>query len=195
MAALYPGSLFNASAGGLRDGTLTQAEFLSVIDEVEAIEAALGASLEQVNHLLFASTTLRTVASTTAETDLETYSMPANTLNANLKGIRVRGGGSTGPTANNKTIKLLFGAAAISSGAIAINAIDWFADVTILRSAANAQKLGGIITAIAAGYALGKVASGTETDTGAITVRFRAQPATSSANDSITQTWMTVERL
>jgi hypothetical protein len=194
MAADFPGSLFS-SAGSIRDGTLTQSEWIHLIEEVEAIEAALGVNLSKVDHVLFATTTAVTVQSTTTETNLITFSVPANTLNADGRGLRIRAAGLTGATSNNKTIKFLFGAASVSSSAVALNATSWFADVTILRSAANAQQIGGLITRASDGSLRGVTASGTETDTGAITAKFSAIPATSSANDSITQNWMTVESI
>lgn len=50
MAANFPTSLYSASSpASKRDTSLTRSEWLQIIDEVEAIEAALGANLANIN--------------------------------------------------------------------------------------------------------------------------------------------------
>jgi hypothetical protein len=75
------------------------------------------------------------------ETDLLSYNIPANTLSANGRGVRITFWGSFAATANNKTVTLYWGAAGavLTSGAQPINQGVWLFKGDILRSGASAE--------------------------------------------------------
>jgi hypothetical protein len=77
------------------------------------------------------------------ETDLMTYTVPANTLSANTKGLRIICKGSITSNANTKRVKFYFGGTLIFDlGAGFYNdsvARIWLLDVYIMRTGATAQ--------------------------------------------------------
>jgi hypothetical protein len=78
---------------------------------------------------------------------MSTFSIPAGLIAQTTEGIQIEAWGSTGATANNKQIKLLWGATTIfDSAAAAANAKPWFATAKVVRNAA------GGATAISWGY-------------------------------------------
>lgn len=81
-------------------------------------------------------------AANTTETDGHTYTLPANTLSANGKAVRVRAWGQTGATANTKTVKLYLGATVVyTTGAVAANNKDWYLEAVITRTGVGTQTI------------------------------------------------------
>lgn len=77
----------------------------------------------------------------TGEDDLLTFSVPAGQLSVNDQSLECRVYGSFAANANNKTIKIYFGATQIfSTGALAANSGDWDAVCTIIRTGATSQE-------------------------------------------------------
>ena len=75
-----------------------------------------------------------------AETDLITYTLPANTLAVNGQRIHIRVIGTSAATANNKTFTLYFGGVAIATvGPTALNNEPWSYDAVVARTGASAQ--------------------------------------------------------
>ena len=121
------------------------------------------------------------------EDDLITYSLPANALNVNGKGVKVKVWGTTAANANNKTIKLFFGATELrTSGALALNNKDWILESTIIRTGATAQEAIGhqLIDATAIGVTQSNPAEDT---TGAIVVKVTGESSASASNDVIAE--------
>ena len=76
----------------------------------------------------------------TGEDDLMSFSLPANSLNADGKVIRIIAWGTTGANANEKIVKLFFGTAVVRQiGSAAINNKDWRIDAVVVRTGASAQ--------------------------------------------------------
>jgi hypothetical protein len=74
------------------------------------------------------------------EDDLISYSLLANSLNANNKGFRVTFYGNTAANANNKTIKIYFDDdQLVTTGAVAANNKDWILTATVVRDGASSQ--------------------------------------------------------
>ena len=74
------------------------------------------------------------------EDTLASYSVPANTLSANLKALRFTVFGTSVANANAKTVKLKFGAATFMTIALtAGSARDWIITGTVLRLTASVQ--------------------------------------------------------
>lgn len=133
------------------------------------------------------SVTTASTPADTNETDLWTYSLPANTLDANAKGVRITVFGSYAANGNNKTIKLYFGATVISdSGAAAANGTNWRFDATVLRTGASAEVANvlRVIGAYAAGTGNSHSTPAADT-TGAITIKMTGQNGTANAGDII----------
>lgn len=82
-------------------------------------------------------------AANTTETTLASYTLPANALNANGKGVRIKAWGTCGATANNKTMKLYFGAAVITTPVAATNAKNWFLDMLVIKNGDDTQSIIG----------------------------------------------------
>jgi len=75
------------------------------------------------------------------EDTLQTFTLPANALNANGKAIRIRATFRTANNANVKTIKIHFGATVIGqSGAAALDDRIIYFDVIVVRTGASAQR-------------------------------------------------------
>jgi len=86
------------------------------------------------------SCTVVTSAAGTSEETLWTYTLPAGTFNTNLQTIRWQHFGTFGASADDKTVKTYIGAQLINtSGAIAANAANWFAEGTITRLTETTQ--------------------------------------------------------
>src|SRR5207248_3063950 len=85
------------------------------------LTAGSGAQSGKAPVCIFVSTTAVSNVGT-AETDLITYTMPANTLSANGQRVRITAFCTTAANANLKTIKIYFGATALrNTGAAAFN--------------------------------------------------------------------------
>jgi len=75
------------------------------------------------------------------EDTLQTFTLPANALNANGKAIRIRATFRTAANGNVKTIKLHFGATVLgNAGAAAFNDKLIYFDVVVVRTGASAQR-------------------------------------------------------
>jgi hypothetical protein len=76
----------------------------------------------------------------TAETDLHTFTLPANSLNVDGKALRLTAAGITAANANVKTIRAYLGATSVVVLTGALNGIGWRADVYILRAGGGGQR-------------------------------------------------------
>ena len=123
--------------------------------------------------------------------DLMTYTLPANTLNATTKAIRITARFTGAANANSKTMTFVFGS---SSTAIFINsgsANTYYINFVIARSGLNTQDIWGDRweSGGPSGNGLARITA-TETETGAITIKFTG---TATATDDIVQRLMIVE--
>jgi hypothetical protein len=78
----------------------------------------------------------------TAETTLITYTLPANTLNVDGKGLRIKVAGGTLNDANGKTIRLYFGSTVLMSNDVTTtpNNQSWVFEGEVFRTGATTQK-------------------------------------------------------
>lgn len=161
--------------------------------QVKALFAALIGQLQTYGPgLLNAQSTAVGNAADTTDDVGHTFSLPAGfltTIGTN-RGLRIQAWGSTAANGNNKTFKLFFGAAVISSGVVTINAKNWYAQLQVLRSGASTQSVVGNMDSDAVGIATYYVAA-TETETAAITIKSTvASPTTGAANDVVANGFM-----
>lgn len=121
-------------------------------------------------------------AADTSEDVLFTFSLPASSLTVVGEGITILAFGKLASNGDNKTVKLYFGAQVYSLGTVATANVSWMAKLTVFRSAANVQVILGEGRIAATPIAL-SVLSGSETDTGAITIKVTGQSGASTANN------------
>ena len=130
------------------------------------------------------------------EDQLMIYTLPANTLDADGKAIRIKAFGSTETTGKLVTLKFHFGATAISIFA-AKGDDSWIAEATVVRDASGSQAV-RIIARLNGSPAISEVlaaGSPSETDTGTIIMKFTGENTTDAVSDAITQKAMITEIL
>ena len=90
------------------------------------------------------------------EDDLQTYSLPLNSLSAAAKGVHITAWGTTANNANAKTIKLYFGSVAILTNALTASiAGTWRIEADVFSTGTDAQDaIAALSTLGAAGVAL-----------------------------------------
>jgi hypothetical protein len=119
------------------------------------------------------------------EDDLITYSLLANSLSGNGKGLQVTFFGTTAANANNKTLKIYFGASQIlTTGAVGANDKDWKVTAIILRDGATSQICisEGRFNDTEVEPAFTDAA---EDETGAITIKATGESAGAASNDIV----------
>lgn len=191
-------------AAGLIAGGVTYSANLSILSgtsgctEGSQMLACLNTVIRNINSgvngMLTTSITSASTTAVTTEEILHTYSLPANTIGTNGQGLRIRCWGSTGANANNKTMKLYFGATSVATPTAATNAKGWELQMDVWRTAAATQQtLGtGIVDTTAVTPAVS--AAGTDSFASAVTIKCTGTNGTASAAD-ITANGMTVEQL
>jgi len=132
---------------------------------------------------------------TTGNTTLGTYTIAANSMPADSgKVLRMIAWGKTAANGNNKTITLEFGATIVATLALAAtNDKDWVLEATIIQGATGAQTAYGKLYLEGAGNELISVTTPSETQTGNIVARLRAESGT--ASDDILLKGMVIEFL
>lgn len=137
------------------------------------------------------TTAVGTIANV-AETDLMTYSLPANSLSANGKGVRVTAWGTTLAGANNQTIKMYFGSAVMrANGPSAYGSTSWTFTAEVIRTSSGNQLYRAL--AYFDGTAVSVSASTTaQTDTSAIVIKMTGQNGAATV-DGVKQIGMIVE--
>ena len=105
--------------------------------------------------------------------DLITYSLPASSLVAAGRGIRIKAWGTTANNANAKTLTLDFGSQVISTQAMTVNEANvWEMTAVVARTGASTQDIFARLDQLT-GTALrkGTITAGTQTETGAIVIK------------------------
>lgn len=122
--------------------------------------------------------------------DLMTYSLPANSLSANNKGVRITVWGTGAANANIKTVALMFGATSLASGNVNLgsSATVWRYVAEVLRTGSNAQLYASLITL--SGAIIPYQGTAAETDSGAVTIKCTGA---ATADNDIVQKGMIVE--
>jgi hypothetical protein len=80
---------------------------------------------------------------TTGETTLHTYTVPATTLATAGDRVIIEAAGTFAGTANNKTVTVYFGSTTWAIGPFAFNNTNWFARLVCARASSNVQRLSG----------------------------------------------------
>ena len=160
----------------------------------KTFQAGLGAGQHRTQGLIAANTVSTGNGADQTEDILQSFVLPANSLSANGKGVRVRAWGTTAANADNKQVKLYFGASVLASGVAAANNVAWNLEIVVLRTAAGAQSVigGGNFNAASVSPAY---TSGTDDETTALTIKCTGQDSTASSANAIVCKGMIVEFL
>lgn len=134
--------------------------------------------------VLHTNTTQAATIADTNETNLWTFTLPANSLNRDGVGLRITTGGVLGATANNKTLKLYFGASQIASLSTTANASGWRMGGIVLRTGAATQRANGDIF-IGLGVLNITQSAPAETLSGTVLIRMTGQNAVAAAGDIV----------
>ena len=120
----------------------------------------------------------------TGEDDLISYSLPANALSANGKGVHITAWGTTANNANGKTLKLYFGSAAILTYALVASvAGTWRIEANVFRTGVDAQDYVSEMVSIGvAGAAVTdvEVGSTTQDDGAAVVIKVTGEATSNS---------------
>lgn len=125
---------------------------------------------------------------------LQTFSLPANALSANGKGVRIRAWGTTAANADNKQVKVYFGASTFATGVAAANAKDWHVDLTVFRTGASTQTILGQGNFNASAVPP-VVSAGANDETTALTIKCTGQDSSANTANAIVCKAMIVEFL
>ena len=129
------------------------------------------------------------------EDDLITYSLPANSLSANGKGVKIKAWGTTVNNVNAKTLKVYFGSQVILTNSLAVSLAGfWYAEAIVIRSGASTQDIIANLNTNTATVAVvdQEITAGTQTDTAAITIKCTGEAVD---NNDIVQEGLLVEFL
>lgn len=160
--------------------------FLTGPQDPSQLIASLNGVISSVNSgvegLIAAATTAVATGTGTTEQTLQTITVAPNTLAAVGQSLRIRAWGVTGATANNKTMKLYFGASVITTPTAATNAKGWYLELNVLKTGASTQAVIG--TGIVDTTAVTPYNNaGTDTDTAGVVVKLTGTDGTSAAAD------------
>lgn len=171
-------------------GSNPTADFPIGLGTVNQLVQAVNSGTAGLNNAQVGS--VGTTAVTTEEV-LQTYTLPANTLSQAGQSLRVTCPFTTGATANNKTVKLYFGASVISTPTYAGNAQVGRLSFMVTRTAAATQKFfgsgmagTGSLTPVAEVYT-----AGTDALTAGVVIKCTGTNGTAAANDIIAQAMIT----
>ena len=161
------------------------------------VNTALDASENAVRRLSVNTTQVGTGADTT-EDNLMTYTLPANTLSANGKGVRVTAFGTGVSTADVTTLRSYFGAGAVSDYVLTASQGNiWRLTFDILRTGAATQVSSSLLTISpfsgGTNTTVHQIGGPAETMSGAIVIKLTGQRASTSSANSIVQLAMVVE--
>lgn len=171
-------SLAVSSVVGVPEASQMKALFATLIQQLQAYGPG---------KLNIQSTSVPTTAVTSEEV-AHTFTLPANFFGATGLGtntaIRATAFGTFAATGNNKTIKLYFGAAVVSTGAIAGNNVNWWIELLIIRSGTSTQMVSGQAqwgTTMITPYFV----AATEDETAAIVIKSSMTNGTAAAADAV----------
>lgn len=126
--------------------------------------------------------------------DLMTYSLPANSLSGNEKGVRITAWGTFANNANAKTLTMNFGSTVILTNALTINVgATWYMEAYVFRTGVDTQDyIAKLITVGAAGVAVNDIENGTSAQDDGAAITIKCTGAATTDND-IVQEGMIIE--
>jgi hypothetical protein len=121
----------------------------------------------------------------TTEDILQSFTLPAGALATVGQKIKIKACGTYGANADNKTIKVCFGAQIYNTGIIAQSGTAWGIELEVWKTGPSTQAY--YTSGLYCGSSLVGTGGGTltQTDTGAITIKITGQAGTANANDIV----------
>jgi hypothetical protein len=122
----------------------------------------------------------------TTEDALQSYSLPANSLDQAGRCVRISAWGTLANNADSKIIRLYFGASVISSGSLTLANVNWVAEMIVCKTGSSTQSVRGTMqvgTTLIPPY----WNAGTDTDASAITIKTTGQAGTTNASDIVSK--------
>lgn len=157
----------------------------SVLPNGTAIDAGTGTADATLGGTLAVSTTSAGTPASLTETDLWSYSMPANTLSADGKGVYIEAWGTKAANGNSVTPRLYFGGTLVTGSDYTTSGDAWFLSGRIVRTGATAhESLGSSLRSSALLDAVRRNTITADT-TAAIIIKVTGQNGTASANDMV----------
>jgi hypothetical protein len=149
------------------------------------VQCGTGSDIAHVGGPIFASTTAVGTDADTAEKDLISKTVAANTMVVANQGLKITAWGQTGPNADNKTIRLYFGATVIAiAGPFGYNNADWMIEAYVYRTGAATQDCVGKIDLHNTAPTV-TVVTAAETLSGTVVVKVTGQNGVATLNDVI----------
>lgn len=147
-----------------------------------------GGAKGEISSVLHINTTQAGTPASTDETTLATYSLPANTLNADNRGLRIIAFGTVANNANNKTIRLKFGTttlATIGPGAFGSVTRRWVCTAHVIRTGASTE-IGYAKTEVSADQVNeNTLTTPSDSTAAAISIAVTGENGTASENDVV----------
>lgn len=137
------------------------------------------------------STSQTATGANTTETNLSTYTLPADTVDTNGHGLIIKASGTTGANANTKTLTFYIGSTTVTNGTTtAPNNLNWEMEAVLFRTGSTAQK--GYVKWTFDGVAddVDTISDSTEDFTSTIEYKITGTNGTASANDIVLETWV-----
>jgi hypothetical protein len=124
----------------------------------------------------------------TGEDNLKSYTLPANSLIADDRGVRITAWGTKANNADAKTLKLYFGSAAILTHSLGTSAAgNWKIEALVFRTGSSTQDYMADLTGTDTDQESG---TATETDTSTIVIKCTGE---ATSNNDIVQDGLLVE--
>ncbi|MBI2069827.1 MAG: hypothetical protein HYT79_04420 [Elusimicrobia bacterium] len=173
------------SGGNVGVGTNLPASKLHVLgatrfDGPVKAQMGVGTGLADLSGVIYRAFTSQGTPASTVETDLQTYSLPANSLNMDGRAVRIKAWGDYTSTDGSHTreIRLYFGSSVIrqisvpNSSAVGI----WVVEAVVVRTASSAQQYIATSLATSLSPSVGAAnASASEVDSSAINIKVTGQ--------------------
>lgn len=152
-----------------------------------SIQMGTGTGQAQASGKANVNTTAAGTDANTVEKDLITYSLPANSLSADGKVIKIIAWGTTAANGNEKTIRIYFGGTVVRQlGTAAFNNQDWIDEAIVVRTGTSAQDSIGSEMTNNNNVFLTHLEPAENTAT-ALTIKVTGQNGTASANDIVAE--------
>jgi hypothetical protein len=166
----------------------------SVVNTNRPTTLSSGATASGVLHV---NTTAYANLANTSEQDAWTYTLPANTMSADGKVLRVTVTGTTAANANTKTVRFYFGNATAHAvmGASASNNETWTATFIVIRTGESASTVLKQYAGSGTTYRGVSTQSSTSSHAANITIKVSLQSPTTGAAGDVAFTLAIVELL
>lgn len=165
-----------------KSGTMT-------FDKAEFKVGTSSSTIKPIGLIDIVTTAVGTDADTN-EKDLMTFSLPADSLSADGKVVRINAWGSIAANGNTKTIRLKFGDATILTiGPTTGSGLDWRMNGIVIRTGAETQDamITGSLDTVAPDTT---VSTPTETLSGAVVIKVTGENGSAAASDIIAEGMM-----